>query len=296
MGKYDLTVLDINTNINRFLTYIYGSAVSSKNPQIQFIVGGPGSGKSGVEAYLKHAFRQIGESIVSVNSDKIAEFHPKYEEILETESPEDCYNITRQFVRPAAPKIFGELRKNRLNILNENTFDKGEKDIEFVESFKNSDYEIVINIMATDMFLSRLSCFEREKIMLEIGDSPRGIAKKSYDRMYNNFVATIQHLESLNLYDKLNVFIRGANINKPELVYSLGSDKYPNFVEAINSERAKQRKHILDNPAEYLSRLDNTRIFIQQNGINPSRTQESIQGLNELETEFISELNNERAR
>ncbi len=50
MGKYDLTISDIETNVNRFLTYVYGSAVSSQKPEIDFIVAGPGAGKSGVEA------------------------------------------------------------------------------------------------------------------------------------------------------------------------------------------------------------------------------------------------------
>ena len=137
MGKYDLTTEDINKNIDRFLTYIYGSAISSKNPQIFFVVAGPGAGKSGVETFLKHQLKEKGEKVAVVNSDKIAEFHPAYEDALAELLSEERYRVTRQFVRPATPVIFQELQKHKINILNENIFNKGESDIEFVKNIEN---------------------------------------------------------------------------------------------------------------------------------------------------------------
>lgn len=61
MGKFDLTENDIIENVNRFLTYIYGTSKSSKNPEVSFIVAGPGAGKSGVEMYLKNQLKERGE-------------------------------------------------------------------------------------------------------------------------------------------------------------------------------------------------------------------------------------------
>ncbi|MCI8412218.1 MAG: hypothetical protein HFJ40_07345 [Clostridia bacterium] len=294
MGKYDLTISDIETNVNRFLTYVYGSAVSSQKPEIDFIVAGPGAGKSGVEAFLKYQLKEKGERAAVVSSDKIAEFHPKYDEAIE-ELPEECYRITRQFVRPATPKIFQALRKNRINILNENTFDKGENDIDFVKKFKDSGYKTSINIIATDMFISRLSCYEREALMLECGDSPRGISKETQERMYNSFVNEIQQLENMNLCDEINVYVRGESVNKPKLVYQLGDNKYRNFNEALITERAKQRNEILKNPVEYLSKIETARKSIIKNGLNPILTANSVEGLKELEKDFLKELNKQKS-
>lgn len=58
MGKYDLTIADIKNNANRFLSYIYATARRSQEPEIDFIVAGPGAGKSGVESYLKNKFKK----------------------------------------------------------------------------------------------------------------------------------------------------------------------------------------------------------------------------------------------
>lgn len=255
MEKYKLTIADINAGVNRFLSYIYASAEKSQSPEIHFIVAGPGAGKSGVESYLKHNFRKKGERAAVVNSDRIAKYHPNYEDVIE-ELPEVCYKITRQFVRPASPKIFKELRDNQINILNENTFDKGESDIDFVKAFKNAGYRTVVNIMATDMYISRLSCFEREARMLEEGDTPRGISKETQKRMYNSFIEEVKFLESMNLCDKLNVYKRGESINKPILIYERGDNRYRDFSDALIHERQIQRQELLNNPVEYLSKID----------------------------------------
>lgn len=289
MGKYDLTIADIKNNANRFLSYIYATARRSQEPEIDFIVAGPGAGKSGVESYLKNKFKKRDERCAVVSSDKIAEFHPDYEDIIE-ELPEVCYKVTRQFVRPATPIIFEELKNNNINILNENTFDKGQSDIEFVKKFKDSGYKIKVHIIATDMYISRLSCYEREARMLQDGDTPRGVSKETQTRMYNSFIDEITELEKLGYCDELNVYIRGENINKPELVYQLGDSKYKNFKEAIIEERKKQRKAVLSNPSEYLAKIKEVSKIIERDGVNEVLTSNSLEGLKELQKDFIEEL------
>lgn len=296
MGKYDLTENDIQENVNRFLTYIYGTSVSSKNPEVSFIVAGPGAGKSGVEMFLKNQFKERGEKATVVGSDKIAEFHPHYEEIVAELLPAECYCETRRFVRPATPMIYKELKKHKINILNEKVFNKGNSDIEFVKSFKEAGYRVSINIIATHILISKLSCYEREARMLESGDTPRGIGKKHHEKMYNAFVEEIRQLENQNLCDEINVYTRGESINRPQLVYQLGSTRYQNFEEALYTEREKQRKELLSNPADYLTRIQKVKESIQLNGMNPVLTENSINGLQELQEDFIKELNNEIVR
>lgn len=296
MEKYDLTKNDIQENVNRFLTYIYGTSISSKNPEVSFIVAGPGAGKSGVEMFLKNQFKERGEKATVVGSDKIAEFHPYYEEALTELLPEERYRVTRQFVRPATPIIYSELQKHKINILNEKVFNKGNTDIEFVKQFKDAGYKVTINILATDIFVNRLSCYEREARALENGDSPRGISKQDHEKMYDVFVKEIRQLENQNLCDEINVYTRGESINRPQLVYQLGSTRYQNFEEALYTEREKQRKELLSNPADYLTRIQKVKESIQLNGMNPVLTENSINGLQELQEDFIKELNNEIVR
>lgn len=292
MGKYDLTPLDIETGINRLLTDAYTSATVSSTPTIVYISAGPGAGKTAVEGHFKREFKKNGERPYIVNSDKIATFHPYYEDALE-ELPEECYRITRQFVRPAAPIIYKNLMEKKVNIINENTLSKGEYDIELAKKFKENGYKISINVIATDFFESRMSCYERDAAMLLVGLTPRGCSKENQERMYNSFVDGIKRLEELGLCDELNVYVRGENINKPPVLkYSKGreEEEYTNFIEAINGERAKQRRALLANPSQYLQRIDKTKAIISEYGINKALTDDSLSALQDLQEDFIQEL------
>lgn len=291
MGKYDLTPLDIETGINRLLTDAYTSATVSNTPTIIYISAGPGAGKTAVEAHFKRKFKEKGERPYIINSDKIATFHPNYEDALE-ELPEDCYRITRQFVRPASPVIYKNLMEKKVNLINENTLDKGDSDIELARKFKENGYKISINVIATDFFESRMSCYERDAAMLLVGLTPRGCSKENQERMYNSFIDGIQKLEELGLCDELNVYIRGENINRPPILkYSKGNEgEYSNFIQAIHGERTKQRRELLANPSQYLQRIDKTKQIISEYGINKALTDDTLSALQDLQEDFIQEL------
>ncbi len=291
MEKYNLTPIDIQMGINRLLTDAYASSTISNNPSLIYISAGPGAGKTAIEMHFKKEFKDKGEKAYSINSDKIAEFHPNYEDALE-ELPEECYRITRQFVRPAAPKIYEELMNNKINIINENTLDKGDSDIELTRKFKEHGYKIIVNVIATDLFESRLSCYEREAAMLLASLTPRGCSKETQIRMYDAFVPEIKKLDDFGLCDDINVYIRGENINKPPILKfsKTMNNTYNNFNEALIKERAKQRQKLLEDPENYLSRIKNAKNTIVNYGVNEQLTQNSLNGLNELQSDFLQEL------
>ena len=290
MGKYDLTMNDIDLGIKRILTEAYATATVSDNPELIYVSAGPGAGKTAIEIYYKKLFKEKGQRIFDINSDKIAQFHPQYEEALQ-ELPEECYRITRQFVRPATLRIFDELNKTHISIINENTLDKGDYDIANAIKFKENGYKVSVCVMATDMFESRLSCYEREANTLLIGLNPRGCSKETQTRMYNSFISGIEQLDSLGLLDEINVYVRGENVNKPPVLkYSKGDTSYSCFQEAITMERAKQRNELLRNPEEYLRRIETAKRIISQYGMNETLTQNSLLGLEELRNDYLMEL------
>lgn len=290
MNKYDLTMSDIDIGVKRIITEAYATATISDKPELIYISSGPGAGKTSIEVYFKKRFREKGEKAFDINSDKIAMFHPQYEEALE-ELPEECYRITRQFVRPATPKIFDELRKSRINIINENTLDKGISDIENATKFKESGYKISANIMATDLFESRLSCYEREANELLIGLTPRGCSKETQERMYNSFIGGISELDRLGLLDEINVYIRGENVSKPPVLkYSKGDTRYIDFKEAIDKERRKQRIQLLKDPELYLHRIKNVKNVIEEYSVNEILKINALDGLQQLEDDYLIEL------
>lgn len=296
MEKYELNEEEIKNGINRFLAYVYLSATRSEHPKINLIVGGVGSGKSWLTTFLKRQLKEQGENAIVVNSDKIAEFHPYYEEILRTEIPKELYRITRKFVRPAANEIFNDLQKNKISILNENTLNKGESDIEFVKGFRNNGYKIIINVLATDLFVNRLACYEREVEAIKAGDVPRRITKQGHLKTYDGFFQGIHQLESLGLCDEINVYDTGKLGGNPRVVYKLGDTRYCNFEEAIFSERRRQRKLVIADSKGYLERIASCKRSIQCLEPDSNARALSLEGLDLLEQDFIAEMQKDEAK
>lgn len=295
MEKYELSEEEIKKGINLFLAYVYSSATKSEHPIIYLTVGGVGSGKSWLNIFLKRQLKEQGENAIAVNSDKIAEFHPYYEEILRTEIPKDLYRITRKFVRPAANEIFKELQRNKISILNENTLNKGKSDIEFVQSFRNSGYKVIINVLATDLFVSRLACYEREVEAIKAGDTPRRITKQGHLKTYNGFFQGIHQLESLGLCDEVNVYDTGKIGGNPRVIYKLGDTRYCNFEDAILSERRRQRKLLIADSRVYLERIASCKRDIQCLGVESEARTLSLEGLDLLKQDFIVEMQKDKA-
>lgn len=287
--QYAISPTDIDLGIRRILSEAYATSVVCAEPELVYIAAGPGAGKSSVERYFKRKLNQEGKDPFIINSDKIAMFHKYYDELIEL-PPNDCYVLSRQFVRPATPTIFDELRKNRISLINENTLDKGEPDIKQAKAFKENGYKISVNVIATDLYESRLSCFEREATALQMGETPRGCAKENQIRMYNSFVKGIKALDEQGLLDEINIYVRGENIAKPPvLVYKKGDTNYRDFEEAIEAERKKQRDNLFRNPSAYFSRIKQAKDIISTLGHNPELTKNSLDGLTELEQEFTTE-------
>lgn len=262
MEKYKLTQKDIEDGVDRILLDVYASSTISNKPKLIYIVAGPGAGKTSVEAHFRDLLKKEDEKPYTLDSDKIAQFHPDYEEVVK-ELPEDGYRITRQFVRPVSPVVFDELMKKHISIINENVLNKGESDIEQAKKFKKNGYKVLVNVMATDLFESRLSCYERNAAMLLAGLTPRGASKITQENMYNCFVDEIRQLEQLGFCDEINVYIRGENINEPPVLkYSSkggNENKYRDFYEAIVEERRHQREKLTSNPEEYFQRIEDAK-------------------------------------
>ena len=283
-----LTAAEINDGVNRFLAEAYATATVSDNPELIFVCAGPGAGKTSVEKYFKNKFKENEEKLFEVSSDKVAMYHPNYEEILE-ELPEVCYSLTREFVKPALPKIYEGLRKSKISIINEKTFSRG-ADVEEVRAFKDAGYKISVNIMATDLLESRLSCYEREAYSLKQGLTPRGCSTENQIRMHTSYINGIRELEREGLIDEIKVYIRGENINKPPIQkYKSGDENYIDFEDAVIKEEAIQREKIIENISVFISRIEETKKIIQEYGQNENLTNNALEGLSQLQNDVLRE-------
>ena len=74
------------------------------------------------------------------------------------------------------------------------------------------------------------------------------------------------------------------------MVWSTGDIKYPSAHEAVIEERYKERKQLLRKPQLYLQRIDETRSKIL-GLVEEGRLRDNyIDGITQLEREFLNEL------
>ena len=303
--RYKLDEEDIKVGIEDFFTQLLIEAkrqkkdariledLSSNHPTIMYVTGQPGSGKTTLGKYLQMQCVQKGECAIEVGSDKIATFHKYYNELLKL-LPNESYSLSREFVKPAKPVIYDKLIANRLNIVRECSLTKGEKDYKGMQSFIDNGYEVDINVMAVDKYESFLACTERDIKLMELGFDPRPVARANHDRMYSPLLQELIEIQKRGLSTRINVFTRGKTSIHPQLVWSTGDDKYPNAHEAIISERNKGRKALLQKPQEYLQRIADAKQSIGLMISEERLRNNYLEGLNQLEAEFVNELAFER--
>ena len=303
---YKLNEEDIKVGIEDFLTQLLIEArrqkkdaktlkdLASEKPTIMYLTGQPGSGKTTLGKFLQMQLAQQGKCAVEVGADKIATFHKYYDELLKL-LPNECYLLSREFVKPAKPVIFNKLIENKLNILRECSLTKGEKDYKGMQQFIDNGYEVDINIMAVDKYESFLACTERDIKLMELGFDPRPVARVNHDRMYNPLLQELIEIQKRGLSTRIRVFTRGGKSSiHPHLAWSTGDDKYQNAYEAIISERSKERKILLQKPPEYLQRIADAKQSIGLMITEERLRNNYLEGLDQLEAEFVNELAFER--
>lgn len=300
-NKYKLTEEDIRNGAEDFLSQLLIEArrrkvdarkiedLSSDNPKVSYVVGQPGAGKTSLSKHMQKEYEEKNESVVEIGSDKIATYHKDYNELLQL-LPEECYVISRQFAIPAEKIISEKLRSNRISIIREISLSKGEKDYQNIKKFKESNYNVEINIIAVDKYESFLSCIERDIKLLELGYDPRPVARINHDRMYDSFLQELIEIQRRNICDKINVFRRGKALNQVDLVYTTGDQNYATAQDAVISERARNKRQILAEPQKYLSRLAEVRKKIEGLIQDEKMRHNYLNEINQLEIEFLQEM------
>lgn len=316
LEKYKLTPEEYEICLKQAEVTIFlkGNTVKGRKPKSIFVIAQPGAGKTGLKAHIVNEGQDNGslEYFIEFNPDEIAIYHKYYKEILD-EYPDDSYQILQEFVRPALDTYLRQRAVElRNNVVQEGTFASTDGYISIIDFQKNGgvarigktqldgtkeekvvtgDYEIEIDILAVDKFESYLSALEREQYYRESDLPPRVVTLKNHDYAYEKMLDTLRIVEQRGLFDTCRVFKRGYSFIKPELVHVSNDGRYSSIVEAVISERNKNRRELLRNSQEYYNRIESLRSRIKECGIP-----EQIDRLNELKELFDLEVKKDRER
>ena len=305
--KYDLTNDEYNRCLMMAEIATFMKSEKVEKPYSIFAVAQAGAGKTGLKSFLINEAQDKGDitGYTEFNPDEIAVYHKYYREILE-EFPDSSYKILQRFVQPALDTFLRQRAVElRNNLVQEGTFGNTDGYIKILDFQKNGgeayighikkdgkrerktiegNYNIEINVLAVDRFESLLSCYEREQYFRENDLPPRVVTPQNHDYAYEKLLDTLKVIENKELFNTIRVFKRGYSIDKPELICVAGDGRYSSAVEAVVTQRTRNRQELLSNPEAYLKRIEKLRERVRKNGINAQLVR-----LDELEVEFKKE-------
>lgn len=305
--KYELNNEEFTEGVSNFFTQLLIEAreqkrdvhsmkdLSSKQPTISYLVGQAGSGKTTLRKYIRdEKYVKNGECVVELDADKLATFHKYYDELLKL-SPDDCYKITRKFVKPANEVIHKTVIGNRLNVVKEKVMHRGEADYKELAQFKDGRYDVDINIIAIDGAESFLCCIERDIELIKNGLDPRRVTKADHDRMYMPFIDEVREFAKRGLCDSINIYGRSNKIDEPNLLFSTSRKSEQGLdvegsVAALEAERKRTHDEILANPSAYFNRINAARRNIGQYVSDETLGEEYNAQLSQLEAEINKDL------
>lgn len=160
------------------------------------------------------------------------------------------------------------------------------------------EYYIELDVVAVNKYESLLSSYEKEQDLREFGLTPKVVTPERHNYSYIKMLRTIEEAEKAELIDVTNVYKRGKqigsngvlkDIEQPKLIYSSKDSNESNTIFAIENERQKEIKELIDNPIPFLKRIEKLKQRITQKGI-----QEQMERLDSLEQEFVAEVENNR--
>ena len=309
--NYTLNDEEFKDGINNFFTQLLIEAklqrkdaqtlsdLSSEQPTISYLIGQAGCGKTTLRKYLRdEKYTKNGECVVELDADKLATFHKYYDKLLKLQ-PDDFYKLTRAFVKPGNEIIHKTIINNKINVVKEKVMHKGEPDYQEVAEFKNGGYNVDMNVIAVDGYESFLCCIERDIALIKSGLDPRRVTKADHDRMYNPFIQELCEFTQRGLCDSINIYGRGNEINKPQLIYSSNRKsedglRIEECIKSIEGERKRMHDEIISNPSSYLRRIETARTNVNKLIEDKEIREEYLSQLSQLENEINREISFER--
>lgn len=288
-NKYELNDKEYKECLDRAILGIFSIGRPSKQPKSYFIVGQPGSGKTGLTSYIERAFNEKqGEGLVKIDPDMVGIYHQYYEQIIE-EIPEESYEELQRFVYPAIKVIKKMAVDTRVNILSEGTFSSTDEYMEIIRNQIQNGYDIEIDIIAVHRLESLLSSMERQQEKIEYNLPPRTVAIRHHDRAYQQVYTTLRKIGEEGVNSKICIFRRGENEMNPHLVYSSTDNSAINPTTALAKQRETNLEEIIRSRKDFLARITMLRNRILENDDGEIKKLQMEQ-LDYLEQEFFREL------
>lgn len=226
------------------------------NPVVIYVAGQTGAGKSNLVNLVIQGFSNK-DNVVICNFDIIKTMHPKYTNICNI--PEIVHDV----LMPDAGRLIEDFtkycRKNRFNIITEETMKCTSEAIDLLENFKKDGYYVELDILSVPKFESYGSILFRYAENMEKERFPRLVPNKVHEESFSRLLITLDELTKRGLYDNINVYRRGSENENyvPARIYSLKEQQFYSAIDAVNFGRQQYRQRAINAFPQMYSKVEN---------------------------------------
>lgn len=249
---------------------------------IGIIVGGqPGSGKGSVISCSKRDVEKGGKDIVIITTDEYKPYHPQAIEIAQ-KYPTDYVEIVEQDAGAWTGKVLRKAIDDRYNFIFEGTL-KNDRILDRIKEMKQNGFSVIVRAIAVPRLESLITVHERYENQMQNMGWGRLISIEHHDQAYNGVPSTVDAIEKSGLCT-VEIYIRGEEITKPQLVYSSeqSNDAYPTARIALEEYRNREKYKTALTAKERIQRLKKQ--FISRGAL-----QAEMKQLERLESEIMQD-------
>lgn len=221
--QYTLSEEENQTIFDEYIkTDIRPNSINLRNrkPFAIFLGGQSGSGKSSLLEYLYLQLKRIEkDTTITVNSDKIREYHPDFGILQETQPNQASVLVNPDTVK-WQKKLIDFAISIRYNLILDGTLGGSPEPIlQTMYMLREKGYHLRVCLLAVQACKSRFGIYKRYEDQVALRGSGRWVGMEGHDRQYDEIPKTLALLESQKIIDRIQIYARPSSPLAPPLLY-----------------------------------------------------------------------------
>lgn len=188
-----------------------GGITSSIAPCAVLLGGQSGAGKTTLHSIFR---KKLGGNVIVINRDEYRSFHPRYRELDQQYGPE-AVAYTAPWAGKMTEALIDELSRRGYNLIIEGTLRTYDVPMKTATLLKERGYNVSLALMAVKPEISLVSCLIRYESMRIAGTIPRATDPAHHQKIIQEIVGNLQHLESTGVFDAVRLFSRAKQCLYP---------------------------------------------------------------------------------
>lgn len=181
------------------------------NPKAVLLGGQSGAGKTTLHRIIEN---ELGGNVIVINGDEYRSFHPRYRELDQQYGPE-AVAYTAPWAEKMTEALIDELSRRGYNLIIEGTLRTYDVPMKTATLLKERGYNVSLALMAVKPEISLVSCLIRYESMRIAGTIPRATDPAHHQKIIQEIVGNLQHLESTGVFDAVRLFSRAKQCLYP---------------------------------------------------------------------------------